>query len=217
MIITKKNNKKLKYIGGSKLVSRWNVFKRVRPLKKKLTRVLSSPNSIENRRRKHNSAVQNVINHANELKSTALTRYSTPTGARTSYNSNKVKKFLTSKGHSNKVAFRVASLIRDRGISQAAQNSGLSYQKSPMQTTANYLLRKSKSISGYHNTLQDPQERSQFIKFVNEELNKKTKITPQNTKTIVAKYKEKYGTYVDPGTLNKDPQNTGYMNVRGLL
>jgi hypothetical protein len=55
-----------------------------------------------------------------------------------------------------------------------------------------------------------PQERSQFIKFVNQELNKnkKTKITPQNTNTIVAKYKQIYGTYVDPSTLNKNPQNT---------
>ena len=143
MIITKKNNKKLKYIGGSKLVSGGKVFGRVGTFKNKSRLLaLSSSNSIEKRRREHNSAVQTVINHAMFLKQHALTRYATPTGARTSYNIYKVREFLKSKGHSKNVANRVAKLIRDRGIGQAAQNSGLSYQKPQMQTTANYLLQK---------------------------------------------------------------------------
>jgi hypothetical protein len=211
MIITKKNNKKLKYIGGTKLVSRGNVLKRVGAIKQKQPHLTQK--SIETRRREHNSAVQTVINHAQFLKQTALTRYATPTGARTSYNIYKVKEFLKSKGHSNNVANRVAKLIRDRGISNAAKSSGLLYNKQQMQTTANYLLQKSESIRGFHNTLH-PQERSQFINFVNQELNKKTNITPQNTKTIIDKYKEQYGTYFDPRTLNNNSQKTEYMNVR---
>ncbi len=195
---TKKNIRTQK--GGSGKARFWErSIRRSRGSQAKSTRVIP-PETIAHKRRMHNAAAENVVKNAGLLQQTALTRYATSTGARTSYNSSMVKKLLTQKGHSNEVASRVAELVRDRGIGYTAQQSGLSYQKPQMQTTANYLLGKSKSIRGYHNTL-DPGERSQFINYVNEQLGNRQTITSNNTKQLVKDYKKKYDTYVDPSTL----------------
>jgi ribosomal protein L29 len=150
MIITKKNNKKLKYIGGSTLVSGGHLWrsKAFRYRTQVQNPNLSSQKSIAERRR-HNAAVKTVIEYAQFLKQTALTRYATPTGARTSYNINKVREFLRSKGHSNKVASEVAKLIRDEGISTVAKTFGLPYQKQQMQTTATKSNSKSNRLTEY--------------------------------------------------------------------
>lgn len=189
----------------------------------KSTRVIP-PETIANKRKMNNAAVKNVVEQAGFLKRSALARYANPTtrtGVRTSYNSNKVTKFLINKGHSPEVASRVAGLIRDRGIGFAAEQSGLPYQRPQMQTTANYLLGQSKSIRGYHNTLV-PEERSQFINYVNKQLGNKKLITSNNTRSLVKNYKTQYGTYVDPSTLYTEQKtvtpnvNEGYMEVKGF-
>jgi hypothetical protein len=217
---TKKNIRTQK--GGSGKGTRssrrfWGSIRRSRgsTANNKSTRVIPQV-TIANKRRMHNAAVKHVVEQAGFLKQSALTRYANPTtrtGVRTSYNSNKVTKLLTNKGHSPEVASRVAGLIRDRGIGFAAEQSGLPYERPQMQTTANYLLGKSKSIRGYHNTLV-PGERSQFINYVNEQLGNRQTITSKNTSNLVEKYKNQYGTYVDPSTLRED--NGGYMKVRGV-
>ncbi len=155
---------------------------------------------LQQKQNSHTKAVRDVVDAADYFKKAASVKITNPDGTtRISYNSGVLKNFLKERGHSNNVVSRVARIVSDRGIGNAAREYGIEYTRPQPSgnSKGKQLLGLSKTIRNFHNTLPNS-DKANFINFINKKTKNSTNpLTPQNTARIVLEYQKDLGTYTE--------------------